>query len=134
MRYSTYMFYKIEYYGESLDESSFDKWIARASDKLNYLCCGNITDAALEMYSDPIQKATCALADLMYELDEAAKTASAKDESNVKSKSSGSESVTYGDRDTMITKVLSDKKAQNRLMYDTIAEHLSGTGLLYAGY
>ena len=134
MRYSTYLFYKIEFYGDSLDESSFEKWGARASDKLNYLCCGNITDETLETYSDQIQKATCALADLMYALDEAAKTATAKDESNVKSKSSGNESVTYGDKDTVITKVLSDKKAQNRLMYDTIAEHLSGTGLLYAGY
>lgn len=71
--------------------------------------------------------------DLMYRLDAATKTATAKDETNVKSKSSGGESITYGDTDTLITKVLSDKAAQNRLMHDTIAEYLSGTGLLYAG-
>lgn len=130
---TTYEFYVNTYYGDAIGESAFPKWLSRATDKLMDLTYGNITEERRAQYDIQIQKATCALMDLMYRLDAATKTATAKDETNVKSKSSGGESITYGDTDTLITKVLSDKAAQNRLMHDTIAEYLSGTGLLYAG-
>lgn len=133
MEMTTYDFYTKTYYGDSISESLFPKWKSRAEDKLNMLTFGHITDEALEEYNTQIQKAVCALADLLFELDKATKTATAKDDSNVRSKSSGGESITFGDADTLVTKVLSDKAAQNRLMYDTVAEYLSGTGLLYAG-
>ena len=71
--------------------------------------------------------------DVMFQIDAETKRATAKDEANVKSKSSGSESITFGDRDTTVTKVLADKSAQNRLMQDTIAEYLADTELMYAG-
>lgn len=131
---TTYEFYKTSYYGDTIEESAFLKWLSRATYKLNLLTYGNLTEDALITYSTSIQKATCALADLLYQIDQATQTATAKDETNVKSKSSGGESVTFGDSPTLITKVLSDKKAQNRLMQETVAEYLSGTGLLYAGY
>lgn len=130
---TTYEFYVNTYYGDAIGESAFPKWLSRATDKLMDLTYGNIAEERRAQYDIQIQKATCALMDLMYQLDAATKTATAKDETNVKSKSSGGESITYGDTDTLITKVLSDKAAQNRLMYDTVAEYLSGTGLLYAG-
>lgn len=130
---TTYEFYTNEYFGDAIEESAFPKWLSRATDKLMYLTYGNITEESRTEYDTQIQKATCALMDLMYQIDTATKTATAKDETNVKSKSSGGESITFGDRDTLVTKVLSDKAAQNRLMYDAIAEYLSGTGLLYAG-
>lgn len=130
---TTYEFYTGTYYGDTIEESAFPKWLSRATDKLMCLTYGNITEGSRIKYDMQIQKATCALMDLMYQLDVATKTATAKDETNVKSKSSGGESITFGDKDTLVTKVLSDKAAQNRLMYDTIAEYLSGTGLLYAG-
>lgn len=130
---TTYEFYINTYYGDAIEKTAFPKWLSRATDKLMSLTYGNITDDALQEHSKEIQKATCALMDLMYEIDQATKTATAKDESNVKSKSSGSESVTFGDSDTLVTKVLSDKSAQDRLMYDTISDYLSDTGLLYAG-
>lgn len=130
---TTYEFYVNTYYGDAIGESAFPKWLSRATDKLMDLTYGNIAEERYAQYDIQIQKAACALMDLMYQLDAATKTATAKDETNVKSKSSGGESITYGDTDTLITKVLSDKAAQNRLMYDTVAEYLSGTGLLYAG-
>lgn len=130
---TTYEFYVNTYYGDAIGESAFPKWLSRATDKLMDLTYGNITEERQAEYDIQIQKATCALMDLLYQLDTATKIAMAKDETNVKSKSSGGESITYGDTDTLITKVLSDKAAQNRLMYDTVAEYLSGTGLLYAG-
>ena len=52
---------------------------------------------------------------------------------NVKSMSSGGQSISFGSNETLVDKVLNDKTAQNRLCYDTVCEYLSGTGLLYAG-
>ena len=130
---TTYEFYKETYYGDAIEESAFPKWLSRATDKLHYLTYGNITEEAYAEYDKQIQKAVCALMDLMFQIDAATKTATAKDETNAKSKSSGSESITFGDTDTLVTKVLADKVAQDRLMQDTIAEYLADTGLMYAG-
>ena len=130
---TTYEFYTDTYYGDTIEESAFLKWLSRATDKLMYLTHENITEEIKASYDEKIQKATCALMDLLFEIDKATKTATAKDDSNVKSKSSGGESITFGDNQTLVTKVLSDKTAQDRLMYDTVKEYLSGTGLLYAG-
>ena len=133
MGYTTYDFYKEKYYGVSIGESLFDKWEDRASDKLNQLTLGHIGYAAKEEFDERIQKATCALADLLYQID--FKTSHASDEKggNVKSMSSGGRSISFGSNETLIDKVLGDKVAQSRLCYDTVCEYLSGTGLLYAG-
>ncbi len=133
MGYTTYDFYKEKYYGDSIEESLFPKWNDRASEKLDYLTNGNITEESLAEYDEKIQKAVCALADTLYQIDY--KTAHANDENggNVKSMSSGGRSISFGSNETLIDKVLGDKVAQNRLCYDTVCEYLSGTGLLYAG-
>lgn len=130
---TTYKFYTDTYYGEAIDKAAFPKWLSRATDKLMFLTNGNITVESRSEYDQQIQKAVCALMDIMFKLDHAEKVANTKDRSNVKSMSSGSESVTYAEHETAITKALGDKTAQNRLMYAAIAEYLNGTGLLYAG-
>ena len=133
MGYTEYKFYTDKYYGDSIVESSFPKWNDRASEKLDSLTYGNITEETLALYDQQIQKATCALADLLYEIDY--KTKHLKDEhgGNVTAMSSGGRSVSFGSAETVIDKVLNDKVAQSRLCYDTICEYLAGTGLLYAG-
>ncbi len=133
MGYTTFEFYESKYYGDSIKESSFPKWENRATMKLDQLTYGHIDDAAKEEFDEQIQKATCALADLLYQIDY--KTTHASDEKggNVKSMSSGGRSVSFGTNETLVDKVLNDKAAQNRLCYDTVCEYLSGTGLLYAG-
>lgn len=133
MGYTTYDFYQNKYYGDSIEESSFPKWEDRATTKLDQLTYGHIDDAAKEEFDEQIQKATCALADLLYQID--FKTTHASDEKggNVKSMSSGGRSISFGTNETLIDKVLNDKTAQNRLCYDMVCEYLSGTGLLYAG-
>ena len=133
MGYTTYEFYRNKYYGDSIEESLFPKWEDRAEDKLNLLTNGNITGEALEEHADRIQKATCALADLLYQIDYKTEHANDAKAGNVKSMSSGGQSVSFGSNETLVDKVLNDKTAQNRLCYDTISEYLSGTGLLYAG-
>ena len=134
MGYTTFEFYESKYYGDSIEESLFPKWESRASDKLNQLTYGHINEDTLKEFDECIQKATCVLADLLYQID--FKTSHASDEKggNVKSMSSGGRSISFGTNETLIDKVLNDKTAQNRLCYDTVCEYLSGTGLLYAGY
>ena len=133
MGYTTFEFYESKYYGDSIEESLFPKWESRASDKLNQLTYGHINEDTLKEFDERIQKATCALADLLYQID--FKTSHASDEKggNVKSMSSGGQAISFGSNETLIDKVLNDKVAQNRLCYDTVCEYLSGTGLLYAG-
>ena len=130
---TTYEFYNETYYGDTIEESAFPKWLSRATDKLMYLTYGNITEESLKEYDVKIQKAVCALADLLFQIDH--KTSHANDESggNVKSMSSGGRSISFGTNETLVDKVLGDKVAQNRLCYDTICDYLAGTGLLYAG-
>lgn len=133
MGYTTFEFYKNSYYGDSVEESLFPKWEDKASMKLDQLTCGNINDDTRTEFDERIQKATCALVDLLYQIDY--KTAHANDAQagNVKSMSSGGQSISFGSNETLVDKVLNDKIAQNRLCYDTICEYLSSTGLLYAG-
>ena len=133
MGYTTFEFYESKYYGDSIKESLFPKWEDLATMKLDQLTYGHIDDAVMEEFGNQIQKATCALADLLYQIDY--KTTHASDEKggNVKSMSSGGRSVSFGTNETLVDKVLNDKAAQNRLCYDTVCEYLSGTGLLYAG-
>ena len=133
MGYTTYEFYQNEYYGDSIEESLFPKWESRATDRLDELTYGNITADALEEYSEKIQKAACALADLLYKIDFKTNHANDTNGGNVKSMSSGGQSISFGSNETLVDKVLNDKVAQNRLCYDTVCEYLSGTGLLYAG-
>lgn len=133
MKYTTYDFYKEKYYGDSIEESLFPKWEDRAADKLDQLTDGHINDATKAEFDERIQKATCALADLLYQIDY--KTAHANDpkNGNVRSMSSGGQSISFGSNETAVDKALGDKAAQNRLCYDAVCEYLSGTGLLYAG-
>ena len=133
MGYTTYDFYQNKYYGDSIEESLFPKWESRASDKLNQLTYGHINEDTLKEFDERIQKATCALADLLYHIDFKTNHASDEKGGNVKSMSSGGRSISFGTNETLVDKVLNDKGAQNRLCYDTVCEYLSGTGVLYAG-
>lgn len=133
MGYTTFEFYKNSYYGDFVEESLFPKWEDKASMKLDQLTYGNIHDDTRTEFDERIQKATCALVDLLYQIDYKTTHANDAQAGNVKSMSSGGQSISFGSNETLVDKVLNDKIAQNRLCYDTICEYLSGTGLLYAG-
>ena len=133
MGYTTFEFYKNSYYGDSVEESLFPKCEDKASMKLDQLTYGNINDDTRTEFDERIQKATCALADLLYQIDYKTTHANDAQAGNVKSMSSGGQSISFGSNETLVDKVLNDKTAQNRLCYDTVCEYLSGTGLLYAG-
>ena len=133
MGYTAFEFYRDSYYGDSIEESLFPKWEDRASMKLDQLTYGNINVETQAEFDEKIQKATCALADLLYKIDYKTVHANDPKNGNVKSMSSGGQSISFGSNETLVDKVLGDKAAQNRLCYDAVCEYLSGTGLLYAG-
>lgn len=87
-------------------------------------------------YEDKVQKAVCALAEVLYQIDIAMKATMVHEDGNggvIKSKSSGGESVSYDVSNNLIYVVLKDEAAQKKLKYNTVAKYLRGTGLLYAG-
>lgn len=133
MGYTTYTFYKENYYGDSIAESSFPMWNEKASDKLNWLCNGGITESELSSHGTEIQKATCAIADLLYQIDFKKKNSHDSTNGNVKSMSSGGQSITFGANETALDVALSDDKALTRMLYDVASEYLYTTDLLYMG-
>ncbi len=133
MAYATYEYYTDEYCGDDIDEASFAKWQARASDELDRLCFGRITDTALELYSTQIQNAACALADVLYKLNKAAETAGTAEGGNVKSISSGVQSISFGNTETEYTLAMSDAGKRQALLEETAGRYLYRTGLMYAG-
>ena len=131
--FTTFAFYTGTYYGDSVDESLFPKYLSKATDKLNYLTFGNITEDTLATYATQVSKATCALIDTLYGIDQSIKNATSTEGSNVKSMSSGGRSVTFGDNSTTFDKAMSSTTDQISLMVSAIEPYLSETGLMYAG-
>jgi hypothetical protein len=132
---TTYEFYTDTYYGDTVSETDFPKWLSKATDMLDFLTYGNINDVSIVGFEVKVQKAVCALMDEMFKVEQAKdNTVTGEYAGNVKSRSSGGESITYNDVQTVYTKAISDEKAKQTLFYDTVREYLTGTGLLYAGY
>lgn len=155
MAYTTYDFYKATYYGTAIATvEDFNRLESRACDKLDTMTFDRLVSGlpADTRSNTKVQKAVCAMADKLQEIEQAEKTAQsggfATDESGnfvgkiVTEKSSGSEKISYSAISSIKSAVLSavgDTQAQNRLCYDTAREYLTGVMnddgvlLLYAG-
>lgn len=131
---TTYEFYTNNFYGDKVSQSDFPKWLSKATDELHYLTNHNIGDSEVVEYSEKIQKAVCSLMDVLFSLDEATKSlADGTNTDNIKSKSSGGESISYGDIKNAYSVAISDSSAKYDLEMEAIKPYLSGTGLLYMG-
>ena len=154
MAYTTYDFYKNTYYGTAIAQEDFDRLETRACDKLDTMTFDRLVSGlpADTRSATKVQKAVCAVADKLNEIEQAEKTAQgggfSTDESGnlvgkiVTEKSSGSEKISYSATSSIKSAVLSavgDTQAQNKLCYDAAREYLSGVTddcgvlLLYAG-
>jgi hypothetical protein len=154
MAYTTYDFYKDTYYGTAIAQADFDRLESRACDKLDTMTFDRLVSGlpADTRSGIKVQKAVCAVADKLQEIETAEKMAQSggftTDESGnlvgkiATSKSSGSESISFSATSSIKSAVLSavgDTQAQNRLCYDTAKEYLTGVTddcgvlLLYAG-
>lgn len=157
MAYTTYEFYKTIYYGKVIEtQDDFSRLESKACDKLDFMTFDRLVSGMPTI--DPraatkVQKAVCAVADKLQEIEAAEKLTQAGgysiDESGnlvgkiIESKSSGSEKITFSSASSVksaVINVAGDTQAQNRLCYDTAREYLSGVlnddgvPLLYAGF
>jgi hypothetical protein len=89
---TTYNFYCERYFGEKVAEAAFPKYLDRAVTDLNYLTYNNIDAAALDTYSEQIQKATCVLIDFLFDIEQLQDNSGAV--GNIQSRTSGGESIT----------------------------------------
>ncbi len=160
MAYTDYEFYKSKYFGTTIAESDFPRFAERASEKIDFLTFDRLVDGlpSDEKAVTKVQKAVCAVADVLAKIDEFEKIAGAAagyetDAETgklagkiVTSKTSGRESVSYSagsvadlKNSSLVGAVLNDKQARERLIYDVAAEYLTGIcaddgiPLLYAG-
>lgn len=138
MSYTTYEFYESTYLGDSIASADFAKWESRAQAKLDYLTENRITE---EMFEDDslgnkIKMAECAIAEILYNIDKATKASGVSDTGEgkiIKSRSSGSESISYDTGNDIYTKAAGDFGAINKMCINRIKEYLFDTGLLYRG-
>lgn len=160
MAYVDYQFYTEKYYGDTVPESDFTKYAERASDRIDTITFDRLISGLPddERAKTKVQKAVCAVADYLYQIDEVKKasmstvgTITMEDGTvtgkMVSSVSSGSESISYatgsssasGGAESIYGQAAVDKKVENVLLYQIAAEYLSGVTdkkgicLLYAG-
>lgn len=145
MAYTTYEFYKGTYGGESVPEDGFDKWRRKAEIILDRYTFNRLRENYPEdEYSDEmIQSAVCEVAENMHEVDRYQKAYALSDNGEatgiVKSKSAGSESITYVTGESVYEQAIKDPDKMEQWSKTVIKNYLSGitdrTGicLLYAG-
>lgn len=132
----TYEFYSETYGGTDVDETAFPRYQTRASimlDRLTYghikeeneaygqYICGNFVEFTEEELRY-LQFALCSLIDVQKTLDDHRSQALAggSSEGNVKSRTSGGESISYEIRRTAYDDALSDEGAKNKLMKEAV--------------
>lgn len=157
MAYVDFEFYTTKYYGDTVPEESFQKYAEKASDRIDSITFDRLVDELPENERDKakVQKAVCAVADALYQIDQIRKsnmemvgtviredgTVTGKAVSSV---SSGSESISYstgtsGQITDIYAQASMDKKVENMMILQVATEYLAGVTdkkgicLLYAG-
>lgn len=161
MEYTDYEFYRTNYYGgidtPIIPENSFSRYAENASDRVDRITFDRLVDGLPENERDKtkVQKAVCAVADALYQIDQIRKSnmeavGTVKREDGtvngkaVSSVSSGSESISYvtgtsGTSGDIYAQAAMDKKVENVLLRQVATDYLAGVTdkkgicLLYAG-
>lgn len=151
MAYADFTFYTESFYGDTLTEENANKWLERASDKLDAFTFRRLTSAfpTEAAHVVKVKKAVCAIADALYLIDLQRIAASAQQAPDgsyrgaITSISSGKESISYAVNGAASASVYAaaaaSADAQTALLRDIAATYLSnipdnnGVNLLYAG-
>lgn len=157
MAYTDYKFYIEKYYGDTVPESDFPKYADRASDRIDAITFDRLVDGLPEdeRANTKVQKAVCAVAEALYQIDQIKKASMetvgtiVREDGTVTGKvvssvSSGSESISYvtgtsGGSSGIYSQAAMDKKVENVLLRQVATEYLAGVTdnkgacLLYAG-
>ena len=163
MAYTDFEFYTTTYHGNVVPEADFPRIADRASDFLDVITFDRLVDGLPddERAKTKVQKAVCAVAEKLYELELAEKqalSAAAGGTSSsgsggatsgvITSRSAGSESISYASPSEMangaktwsaVYQAAGDEEATNNLLYGAAKLYLTGVKddkgilLLYAG-
>lgn len=163
MAYTDFEFYATTYHGNVVPEADFPRIADRASDFLDVITFDRLIDGLPddERAKTKVQKAVCAVAEKLYELELAEKQANAAALAGassgtsggatsgvIASRSAGSESISYASlSDTAsgaknwsaVYQAAGDEEATNNLLYSAARLYLTGVKndkgvlLLYAG-
>ena len=157
MSYADYQFYTEKYYGDTVPESDFPKYVERSSDRIDAITFDRLVNGfpEEERAVTKVKKAVCAVADALYQIDQIKKASIesvgtvTREDGTVVSKavssiSSGSESISFatgssGGAESIYGQAAVDKKVESVLLYQVATEYLSGVTdkkgicLLYAG-
>lgn len=163
MAYTDFEFYATTYHGNVVPEADFPRIADRASDFLDVITFDRLVDGLPddERAKTKVQKAVCAVAEKLYELELAEKQANAAAQAGgssgtsggatsgiISSRSSGSESISYASlSDTAsgaknwsaVYQAAGDETLTNNLLYSAARLYLTGVkdnngvNLLYAG-
>ena len=155
MAYADTEFYKTKYYGDTVSDESLEKYLEKASDRIDTF--DRLVDGLPdnERAQTKVKKAVCAVADCLYQIDEVKKASMAtvgtvtREDGTmtgkmVSSVSSGAESISYvtgtsGNNSDIYSQAAMDKKVENVLLRQVATDYLAGVVdnkgvcLLYAG-
>lgn len=132
MGYATFDFYKTEYVGDSIAETSFSKWIERASRLLDGITSRRLLTSypKEDSYADrQIKLCACDLAEKMLDVDTYMRMSAVSENGTskiIKSMSAGSESVTYATAESVYADLVKDKAKLNRFYYAICVDYLDG--------
>lgn len=148
MALTNYAFYKNQFFGDIIAEDEFSKYEAMAEDRVHALTSDRLAYGlpSDERSAVKVQKAVCALADLLYQINKEVQSQMAVTDDNgnahraVSSITSGSESISYSTAaSTEIGKAAADTAYKEKLIVSTVVPYLAnvaddkGVNLLYRG-
>lgn len=149
MAYADYDFYTDTFYGDVLTEKTADKWLERASEKIDALTFNRLVDGFPEHQAHVIKvkKAVCAVAEALYHVEQqriataASKDANGNVRTAITSISSGNESISYSQstNTSVYAKAVADGAEMANLIRGIAEQYLAwvpdrhGVYLLYAG-
>lgn len=155
MAYTDYEFYKSKFYGDTVPESDFLKYAERASDRIDQYTFDRLVDGLPEneRVKTKVQKAVCAVADTMYQIDQIKKASMdtvgtiQKEDGTVVNKtvssvSSGNESISYANGNSQsnrYTLAATNVQEEKRILLEAAVSYLfnvtddNGVYLLYRG-
>lgn len=149
-QYADYNFYQNVFYGEIIPRCKAHKWLSLASDEIDTLTFGRLTNAfpSVETHVEKVKKAVCAIAEALYQIDIQHKAVAAQHNADgsyrgaVASISSGRESISYavGNISASTYAAAAASAVEQDKLLSRIAEKylanipdINGVNLLYAG-
>lgn len=150
MALTNYDFYKNNFCSDTISADEFPKYEAMSEDRVHALTFERLAYGlpSDERSAIKVQKAVCALADLLYQINKEMQLQSTVTDENgntthraISSITSGSESISYSNSaSTEISKAAADTAFKEKLIISTITPYLAnvcddkGVNLLYAGF